>query len=740
MSLGIRFHSVRLRKALLFIFLGTTLFTGLMITFMALGTELEMGEHFAREVGQQMSNSLVGQVEYSIEETEEFVKIAKLFMERNLKDEKFHQRMIRFYGDFLGQNPSLGSVAYRDVETGYGMMVHPPRDFVNKKDSRPGSGGSDSLMDYESQIIVEELIPIPGNSKSFLLKSYKLNDYPTKVTSTTELSGFDFRNRPWFLAATNNPDKNGISWTKTYAFAMRHNQKNSNGLTCAAQINDTMGQTVGVIGIDISTNWLSDLLEDCVSKLSRKGLSAFIIEDNEDGTYQMIAHSEKGDIFPTGSTGNIQFLSKPEELKSPVVKDMLTSIPANLKPNRAVLLNFVSQGKDYVGLARDITPGRPPSWTSCLYVSKEDLYYRAYSSFRRNIIYTFLVMLASGLMSLYLAGKTSKPLEGLALAANQIGKLDFKTMVNQESWVHEVRELALSLHQMKIGLQSFTRYLPRDLLVALFKSGLGAQPGGTEKLITISFSDVVDFTHYSEQMPPNDLVEQLNEYLGCFSTVITENEGTVDKFIGDAVMAYWNAPNPCEDHAFKACKAAIHGLERLALLQKNWAQLGKPIFRARVGINTGSAIIGNIGTEEHLNYTVVGDNVNLASRLEGLNRTYGTKVLITESTLHLVSDRVVSRPVDLVAVKGKGIRVMVHELIGLKGETSPEEVQACEEFARAHALYRTRNWEQALPMFQELARGFAEDPLPGIFVKRCEEFMAHPPVENWDGSQEMHSK
>jgi adenylate cyclase len=254
------------------------------------------------------------------------------------------------------------------------------------------------------------------------------------------------------------------------------------------------------------------------------------------------------------------------------------------------------------------------------------------------------------------------------------------------------------------------------------------------------FADIENFTHYSESLSPNDLVFQLNEYLGCFSSVIIRNEGTVDKYIGDAVMAYWNAPRDCDDYAFKACKTAIQGLQKLSFLQQKWARLNKPIFNARVGINTGDVVLGNIGTQEHLNYTVIGDNVNLASRLEGLNKVYNTTIMISDVTLKACGSRLITRPIDLVGVKGKDKKIIVHELLGIAGEASESTIKFCTDFKTAFAAYVKKDWSVGLILFQKLASENPDDKLSQIYVDRCRDYQQNPPDASWDGGYQFHEK
>jgi len=404
------------------------------------------------------------------------------------------------------------------------------------------------------------------------------------------------------------------------------------------------------------------------------------------------------------------------------------------------LFHFDVDGSDYVGIIKTVLPGTSPDWYVCLYVPEKVLFSNAYWHFYLAIGILAAVMIISVILSLVLARSASKPIESLVQLAQKIGKLDFTHKVSADSKIIEIKNLAHSMNLMQIGLQAFTQYLPKDVLKSLFDAGTGAIPGGKEKDVTIMFADIANFTNFSENLSPNDLVLQLNEYLGCFSSVIIRNQGTVDKYIGDAVMAYWNAPRNCDDYAFKACKTAIQGLQKLSFLQEKWVRLNKPIFKARVGINTGNVVLGNIGTEEHLSYTVIGDNVNLASRLEGLNKVYGTTIMISDVTLKACGDRLVTRPIDLVGVKGKDKKIMVHDLLGIAGETSESTIKFCTDFKIAFAAYFKKDWSAGLSLFQKLVSENPYDKLCQIYVDRCKDYQQNPPDASWDGGYQFHEK
>ena len=268
-------------------------------------------------------------------------------------------------------------------------------------------------------------------------------------------------------------------------------------------------------------------------------------------------------------------------------------------------------------------------------------------------------------LALWLAHRISQPMLLLGSDARAMSRLEFSAAARPLSTIREVRELEQALGEARVSLRSFQKYVPADVVRTLMESGTEARLGGHSAQLTLLFSDIVDFTHVAESTDPQRLVEQLGEYLAVISTAIHDHGGIVDKYIGDGVMAFWGAPRPDPEQARRAASAALEIQKRLDILNAAWKAAGKPAFSTRIGINTGDVIVGNIGSEDRLNYTAVGDPVNLASRLESLNRFYGTRVLISDATRMAAGDVLLTRPVARVAVKGAQRGVVVHELLGL---------------------------------------------------------------------------
>jgi adenylate cyclase len=218
---------------------------------------------------------------------------------------------------------------------------------------------------------------------------------------------------------------------------------------------------------------------------------------------------------------------------------------------------------------------------------------------------------------------------------------------------------------------TFSKFVAQDIVNELLANPDALKLGGEKKEITVFFSDIRGFTTMSESLSPEDLVHLLNDYLSTMTDLIISYRGTIDKYMGDAIMAFWGAPIPNPDHAYYACIASLVQLEELQKLQARWAEQGYPIIDIGIGLNSGYAVVGNMGSSHRMDYTVMGDTINLGSRLEGTNKQYGTRIIISEFTYEKVKERVYARELDNIRVKGKNEPVKIYELLGL---VNPEDV------------------------------------------------------------------
>jgi adenylate cyclase len=274
--------------------------------------------------------------------------------------------------------------------------------------------------------------------------------------------------------------------------------------------------------------------------------------------------------------------------------------------------------------------------------------------------------------------------------------------------------------------KAFSNYVSADLVAQIMKNPDSLKLGGEKREISILFSDIRGFTSLSENLSPEALVQVLNEYLNPMTQIVLEEKGTLDKYIGDAIMAIYNAPLDVTDHAGHACRSALKMMEKLAELNRSFVERGIQTIDIGIGINTGDAVVGNMGAAMRFDYTAIGDNVNLASRLEGLNKMYGTHIIVSESTKLLAGGDLPFREIDVVAVKGKQQPVSIYELM----VSDESEIRGV--FGEALKLYRNREFEAAVRMFDVLCSQ-NEDRVSRLYIARCLEFISSPPSEEWDG-------
>ncbi len=305
----------------------------------------------------------------------------------------------------------------------------------------------------------------------------------------------------------------------------------------------------------------------------------------------------------------------------------------------------------------------------------------------------------------------------------------------------------------------FGTYLAPELVNRMVESEADPQLGGHEEIITAYFSDIQSFSTFSELMPASQLVELMNEYLTACTDIVQEEKGTLDKYIGDAVVAIYGAPLPVPDHAYRACVATQRVQLRIEELRQKWKSEGDKwpavvhVLRARLGLNTGSAIIGNMGSRTRFSYTMMGDNVNLAARMESGAKSLGAYTMVTEATKLECEkhggDHVVFRFLDKIVVKGRSQPVPVFEIVGLKENVSQQTFDCVSVYARGMERYLAQDWDGALQCFTQSAalefhqpsKAMAIDSNPSlILTARCHNMKAHPPGANWDGVYVMKEK
>jgi len=299
--------------------------------------------------------------------------------------------------------------------------------------------------------------------------------------------------------------------------------------------------------------------------------------------------------------------------------------------------------------------------------------------------------------------------------------------------VVNVRFYITEMGQKAMIRDMFGQYLSPKVVEDLVEDPSKVQLGGEEREMTAYFSDIAGFSTISENLAPSELVQLLNDYLTEMCNIIIGFEGTVDKYEGDAIIAFWGAPTIQVNHARLACYASIDMNKRLVELRDKWVAEGRPPLSVRMGLNSGPMVVGNMGSVQRVNYTIMGDAVNLAARLEGANKAYGSAIMISESTYQACVDEVDVRELDKIRVVGKSEPVTVYELLDRKNQTTADIADLVQQFNKGLERYRTGDFGQAMSEFRACFDIVREDGPAETYVARCQHYMDNPPGSDWDG-------
>ncbi|MFN0253829.1 MAG: adenylate/guanylate cyclase domain-containing protein [Kofleriaceae bacterium] len=515
---------------------------------------------------------------------------------------------------------------------------------------------------------------------------------------TTEDTKYDPRRRPFYtLAAT---AKRPV-WTPPYVFE----GQNVPGISYAHPAYRD-GQLLGVFTIDFDLARLSELTREL--QFSSNGRIVLVSEDGV-----VLAHPRAPVVRGTE-------LVRLDTLDDPAVKA--------LRGAGIGATQFELGGEVYLARTHAIAMPGGPSWQVLAYAPEADFT----AGLRGRVITSLLISLVAVVLAVgvawLLARRVSRPLIDLSKEMEEVGKLNLDDSTDHSSAFKEIDMMNTALVKMKGGLRSFARYVPRDLVRTLVDSGLDAELTGELRTLTIFFSDLEGFTSLSETKAPDELVKFLGKYFDDMSNIIAEERGTIDKYLGDGIMAFWGAPSKVEDHAQRACVASLRCQKRVAELSKQGVNL-----TTRIGLATGVVLVGNVGSYQRMNYTVMGDVANLASRIEGLNKQYGTSLMISEPTYDLAKSVVVARPIDVVAVKGKRQGVPVFELLALREDKDATAEKVAAHSTTALEAYLDRRFAEAADAWTQVLELRPNDQAATVMRDRARAFVATPPPPEWTG-------
>lgn len=531
-------------------------------------------------------------------------------------------------------------------------------------------------------------------------------------------TGYDPRTRPFWALATS---KKKRAWTAPYVFF----DQGVPGITCAEPVYDAAGALRGVVTVDFDLVVLSDFVKEL-----HLSPHATVIVATDDGV--LLAHPRLGVVSKTGKGTEGALVTK-DNVDDPSVRAFFTAAAqAPDAGNAATRFTFVDRGSRTVAARVKFQVDEGVTWQVGAYAPESDFLGDVERSNRTALLISLIAVALAVFLGFALANRIAVPLAKLSEDMERVGRFDLEGDVETRSVFREIDSMDRSLRAMKKGLRSFASYVPRDLVRTMLASGEEAVLGGRTKTLTVFFSDLAGFTTIAESMKPAALVELLGDYLDAMTQVIAAESGTVDKFIGDGIMAFWGAPQPRDDHGARAVVCALRSQAKLDELRKRGKGLEK--LAMRIGIATGEVLVGNIGSHERLNYTVIGDTANLAARLEGAGKSYQLGILIAQSTFDAAKDAIVARPVDVLAVKGKVQGIRVYEPLAEASSATKDDRALADLATRALDTYLARDFTAAAALYAEILQLRPGDRAAEVLRARCLAFAKEPPTEPWDGA------
>lgn len=543
---------------------------------------------------------------------------------------------------------------------------------------------------------------------------------------------YDCRTRPWYGAAI---EADGEVWSKPFLFA-----SGPPGFILSKKALGQDGRTAGVWGIEYEMAYISRFLARL--EIGESGRAYLFTRAGE-----VIGHPEAGaDIgavqgWIAVKQGEKKRIATATGHRDPWLRRAFAKTAQTDATDAGG--SFDEGGETYLWRAGGFPAETGLDWRVAIVVPEDDILGTIHRNNLWAALAAALIAMSFLLLGLWFARRrVSRPLKGIAEDLARMSKLETdETPKIEHSRITEVAGMVTAREALRTGLNSFKKYVPADLVRELMLQGREAVLGGEQRELTVMFSDVADFTRISEELDgPQALVSALREYLDVMSNAILLRAGTVDKYVGDAIMAFWGAPVPVANHALSACEAAWDSQQALEVLRFRWEREGLPPFRARIGVNTGEMLVGNIGSTDRMNYTVMGDAVNLGSRLEGLCKMYAIEIALGESTYRGAEEHFVARPVDCVEVKGKREAVVFYELLGPRADIEPAALEFADICTEAFERYRSRAFEAARAGFQRALGLRPEDVACRMLAERCATYDRRPPPADWSGTVRLTRK
>lgn len=533
---------------------------------------------------------------------------------------------------------------------------------------------------------------------------------------------YDPRLRPWYIGAD---EARGLFWTRVYVFW----SDKQPGITASLPVRELGASEIqGVLSLDISLADFSSFLAGL--KVSDHGRA--IVLDTQRRVVAGVRldpdDAEAAQLPSLAGSGVVEI----EALSA------LPEVDLALERGREQPLRFEVEGEPWIGVLSPIRVATGNNWVIGVLAPESDFLTSLDRSTRQSraalLVCVGLALVLSGVLTRWL----TRSLGVLVAETQAVRDLELDQSPVMDAPFREIGEVLEAFEGMKTGLRSFQKYVPIKLVRKLLEEKKEPELGGEALTLTLYFSDIADFTPISEQLGAMAMAIHLGAYHSAMTRAIQDREGTVVQYVGDEIMAFWGAPSPVGDHAGAACAAALAAQRVVDTLWEDEPEI--PRFETRIGVHTATVAVGHFGSEERLYYGAIGDGVNLCSRLEGINKHYGTRIIVSDSTWDAVEERFEGRRLDRVAVKGKVQPTAIFELLGEKGQVPVNLVAAARCYEQGLAHYLERRWTQAVERFRASLSLRPEDRAAELMIERCHEFEQRPPPEGWDGVFAMKHK
>lgn len=672
--------------------------------------------YLSEKLIEKAAHSSITQTISSLDQAKRITMFSSQFIISPVDFSTENRKLIAYFFEALRQSPQVASIYIGNESGEFLQIVRMNGDKTYRS--------NDSLLPNNVKFALRT-ISHEKNIENWLY--YDANEKLIDIEKITNIA-YDHRVRPWYVSAM---QKRSLIWTDIYIFEIERDL----GITASMPIVDDNNRFIGIIGTDILMGSISTILKN--AEIGKDEIS-FIM----DVKGNLIAHNRIKDILKVEGT---KIKTTSIDLSGDKVSYSAHHNYIDLKKNK---FTFSKNDIEYLAAFINFPESFDKKWILSIIIPINEFVTIINSTHKITLFISLLTILISIFILFFLTKKISQPIIKLSEAANNLHQFKLEKDINIQSNISEIKLMNDSLSAMQHSLRAFSKFIPKNVVSKLIKKGTDIHIGGKLNQLTIFFSDILNFTTVSEKYPPDKLMLHLSEYFDYLSKTIMELNGTVDKYIGDSIMAFWGAPQHDKQQALHACKAALRCQKTLLSLNRQWRLEKKPEFYTRIGIHTGEVIVGNLGSSDRINYTILGDSVNIAARLEGVNKFYGTKIIISEDLHNIIIRHSLVRPLDVVRLKGKTKGVKIYELVGLKGSIvgdpdllpSRTQTEFCNLFTDAFNIYLKQHWNEAIRLFEKIKDKFGEEKVTNMYIERCKTLKRNPPGKEWDGVITLKSK